>query len=123
MMPMNTWDEMKRRRNSFRPERQKITKRRTGRVATASGAKGGTDWEKLAATQDRDIKFTKDAPRTSTTDWAGAVAHRGLPLPSRKARIALRVDEDVLTWFRALGAGYQTRMNAVLKAFRDAHKS
>jgi len=35
----------------------------------------------------------------------------------------LRVDEDVLTWFREQGAGYQTRMNAVLKAFRDAHKS
>lgn len=98
-------------------------KRKTGRVATGSRVKGNTNWAKLAAMQDRDIKFTKDAPRTSPADWAVAVAHRGLPLPSRKAQIALRVDEDVLTWFRAQGAGYQTRMNAVLKAFRDAHKS
>lgn len=98
-------------------------KRKTGRITTGSGGKGKTNWAKVAAMPDRDIKFTKDAPRTSPTDWANAVAHRGLPLPSRKAQIALRVDEDVLTWFREQGAGYQTRMNAVLKAFRDAHKS
>ena len=98
-------------------------KKKAGRVTTKSGAKGKTDWAKLAAMQDRDINFTKDAPRTAPADWANAVAHRGLPLPSRKAQIALRVDEDVLTWFREQGAGYQTRMNAVLKAFRDAHKS
>ena len=98
-------------------------KRKAGRVTTGGSVKGKTNWAKLAAMPDRNIKFTKDAPRTSPTDWANAVAHRGLPLPSRKAQIALRVDEDVLTWFREQGAGYQTRMNAVLKAFRDAHKS
>ena len=98
-------------------------KRKAGRVTTASGVKGKTDWKKLAAMPDSDIKFTKDAPRTSPAEWANAVAHRGLPVPSRKTQIALRVDEDVLAWFREQGAGYQTRMNAVLKAFRDAHKS
>ena len=98
-------------------------KKKTGRVTTESKAKGKTNWAKLAAMPDRDIKFTKDAPRTTPTDCANAVAHRGLPLPSRKAQIALRVDMDVLAWFREQGSGYQTRMNAVLKAFRDAHKS
>jgi len=98
-------------------------KKEAGRITTGSGGKGKTNWAKLNAMTDRDIKFTKDAPRTSPADWANAVAHRGLPLPSRKTQIALRVDEDVLTWFREQGAGYQTRMNAVLKAFRDAHKS
>ena len=98
-------------------------KRKAGRASTVSGVKGQTDWAKLAAMPDRKIKFTKDAPRTLPSDWANAVAHRGLPPPSRKAQIALRVDEDVLVWFREQGAGYQTRMNAVLKAFRDAHKS
>lgn len=98
-------------------------KKKPGRVTTGSGVKGKAKWAKLAAMSDRAIKFTKDAPRTSPEDWANAVVHRGLPLPSRKAQIALRVDEDVLAWFREQGAGYQTRMNAVLKAFRDAHKS
>ena len=81
---------------------------------------GKTDWVKLAALKDAGIKFTKDAPQTSTADWADAVAHRGLPMPSRKEQIALRVDAEVLSWFRAQGAGWQTRMNAVLKAYRDA---
>ena len=98
-------------------------KKKSGRVSSEKRAKGKTNWTKIAATPDREIVFSKDAPRTTTADWASAVAHRGLPLPSRKTQIALRVDEDVLTWFRKQGAGYQTRMNAVLKAFRDAHKT
>jgi uncharacterized protein (DUF4415 family) len=71
--------------------------------------------------KDRDIRFTKDAPRTTKKDWAKAVVHWGLPVPPRKKQIALRVDEDVLEWFKAQGDGYQTRMNAVLREFRDAH--
>jgi uncharacterized protein (DUF4415 family) len=48
------------------------------------------------------------------------VVRRGLqPLPS-KASISLRVDQDVLEWFKAQGPGYQTRINSVLRAFRDA---
>jgi uncharacterized protein (DUF4415 family) len=42
-----------------------------------------------------------------------------VPVPP-KTSIALRVDNDVLEWFKAQGPGYQTRMNAVLRAFRDA---
>ena len=90
-----------------------------GSLATKS-VKGKTDWAKLNALPDASIKFTADAPRTAPEDWAEAVAHRGLPLPMKKEQIALRVDADVLGWFRAQGVGWQTRMNAVLKAYRDA---
>jgi len=90
-----------------------------GSRATRS-AKGKTDWGKLKAMPDSAIRFTKDAPRTSPEDWANAVAHRGLPLPVRKEQIALRVDADVLAWFRAQGSGWQTRMNEVLKAYWKA---
>lgn len=45
-------------------------------------------------------------------DWTRAV--RGLPPP--KQAIKLRIDADVLAWFRAQGKGYQTRMNNVLQA-------
>lgn len=85
-----------------------------------SGIKDKTDWAKLKAMPDSVIKFTKDAPRTSPDDWADAIAHRGLPVPIKKEQIALRVDSDVVGWFRAQGVGWQTRMNAVLKAYRDA---
>ena len=66
--------------------------------------------------------------------WRGGVAHKGVatlrakrgrpPMPAdeRKEQIALRLDADVLAWYRAMGTGWQTRMNAVLKAFRDASK-
>lgn len=64
--------------------------------------------------------------------WESAAAHRGIKelhakrgrppkLPhERKEQIALRVDADVLAWYRAQGEGWQTRMNAVLKAYKDA---
>jgi uncharacterized protein (DUF4415 family) len=40
--------------------------------------------------------------------------------PQAKQAISLRIDQDILTWFRDRGPGYQTRMNAVLRAFVDA---
>jgi len=92
-----------------------------GRGVTERAAKGETDWNQLKALPDNEIALTDEAPGTTPEDWADAVAHRGLPLPPRKTQIALRIDEDVLAWFKAQGAGYQTRMNAVLRAFRNAH--
>lgn len=96
-------------------------KKEHGHSVTAKGVKGKTDWEKLRARPDSEVAFTEDAPATSPDDWANAIAHKGLPVPLGKTQIALRVDDDVLAWFKAQGAGYQTRMNAVLRAFRDAH--
>ena len=94
-----------------------------GRSVTAKGANDNTDWERLRALPESEVLFTEDAPATSPEDWANALAHTGLPVPPRKTQIALRVDDDVLEWFKTQGAGYQTRMNAVFRAFRDAHLS
>jgi uncharacterized protein (DUF4415 family) len=88
--------------------------------STKESAKGKTDWAKLSRLKDPDLAFTPDAPRTKPEDWTNAIAHRGVTLPQRKEQIALRVDADVLSWFRDQGSGWQTRMNAVLKAYRDA---
>ena len=70
--------------------------------------KGTTEWAKLQAMPDASIHFTEDAPQTSPEDWVEAVAHRGLPLPSRKEQITLRADADVLSWFRSQGAGWHS---------------
>jgi uncharacterized protein (DUF4415 family) len=48
------------------------------------------------------------------------IARKGLPQPARKAAISLRVDPEVLDWFRTQGPGYQTRMNTVLRAYMEA---
>ncbi|HME23139.1 MAG TPA: BrnA antitoxin family protein [Acetobacteraceae bacterium] len=42
--------------------------------------------------------------------------------PQPKQAISLRIDQDILTWFRDGGPGYQTRMNAVLRAFVDSQQ-
>jgi uncharacterized protein (DUF4415 family) len=48
------------------------------------------------------------------------IVRQGLKSTPAKSLVSLRVDQDVLEWFKAQGVGYQTRMNAVLRAFRDA---
>lgn len=45
---------------------------------------------------------------------------RGLQPLAPKELISLRIDQDVIEWFKAQGPGYQTRINSVLRAFRDA---
>ncbi len=81
--------------------------------------KSKTDWPRLK-TGAADAKRTPDHPEADVKHIVRALVRKGLkPLPS-KASISLRVDQDVLEWFKAQGAGYQTRINTVLRAFRDA---
>lgn len=51
------------------------------------------------------------------------IARKGLPQSGRKAAISLRLDEEVLEWFRTQGPGYQTRMNTVLRAYMVASRA
>jgi uncharacterized protein (DUF4415 family) len=51
-------------------------------------------------------------------DWDNVVV--GIPGP--KEQITLRIDQDVVEWFKGTGKGYQTRMNAVLKSYVEARQ-
>jgi uncharacterized protein (DUF4415 family) len=53
-------------------------------------------------------------------DIVRGIARRGLPRNARKAPISLRVDPEVLEWFKTQGPGYQTRINGVLRAYMEA---
>lgn len=64
-------------------------------------------------------KRPEKLPETRGRRAAAGAAGRGLAGAQRKVPIALRVDGDVLAWFKAQGPGYQTRINAVLRAFMD----
>ena len=44
-----------------------------------------------------------------------------LPKPPRKGHMTLRIDTDVLDWFRAHGKGYQSRINAILRRYFEQH--
>ncbi len=68
----------------------------------------------------RQIKRTAEHPEADVSHVVRGILRRGLrPVPP-KASVSLRLDADVLDWFKSQGRGYQTRMNAVLRAFKDA---
>ena len=79
--------------------------------------KGKTEWARFDAMTDAEIDAaTADDPdwaEFKDIDWSNAV----LVIPSRKKAISIRVDEDVLDFFRKEGAGYQRRINAVLRSY------
>lgn len=70
---------------------------------------------------DEDIDFS-DIPEMTPEMFARAVVRKGLKPVTRKSQITLRIDSEVLDWFRAKGTGYQSQMNAVLRAYKEAHE-
>ena len=72
--------------------------------------------DRFDAIQDKDIDYS-EIP--DTTEFWRKIE---LVMPEPKAQITLRVDRDVLEFFKRQGKRYQTRMHAVLKAFMQAHK-
>lgn len=85
-----------------------------------SSARSQTDFARLGRRRDDEIVIDDDAPEWQPEDFARAVWRRGLkPIP-RKVLLSLRLDSDVVDWFRAQGPGYQSRMNALLRAYMEA---
>jgi uncharacterized protein (DUF4415 family) len=70
--------------------------------------------------RDKDVNLTREHPEADLRHIMRGVVRKGLRPIAPKASVSLRVDSDVLAWFKAQGRGYQTRMNAVLRAFKDA---
>lgn len=86
-------------------------------VPRGARIKGKTDWAVVDALTDEEI----DAAIANDPDWAdfkdvdwsdGVVV-----MPSKKRAISIRVDEEVLAFFKRGGHGYQGRMNAVLRSY------
>jgi uncharacterized protein (DUF4415 family) len=88
----------------------------------SSSRKSASDLKRLAALKDSEIVVDDDAPAWTPEMFARAVVRRGLAAPRTKTLLSLRVDSDVVEWFRAQGRGYQSRMNALLRAYMDAHR-
>jgi uncharacterized protein (DUF4415 family) len=96
-----------------RSEKQPSAKRKSSTMPSK------TDWSRLAS----DASVAQPDlthPESDVHHVVRGIVRKGLqPMPT-KASISLRVDQDVLQWFKAQGSGYQTRINTVLRAFRDA---
>lgn len=88
----------------------------------STSRKSRTDLKKLRRMTDADIVRDGDAPEWTPEMFGRAIARKGLKPVPKKALLSLRVDADVVEWFRAQGAGYQSRMNALLRAYMKAHQ-
>src|SRR5438132_211889 len=88
----------------------------------SSSRKSASNLKRLAALKDSDVVIDNDAPAWTPEMFARAVIKRGLDTPTAKTLLSLRVDSDVVEWFRGQGRGYQSRMNALLRAYMDAHR-
>jgi len=79
-----------------------------------------TDWDALRRMTDDEVErragADPDAQPTDEEFWADAK----LVMPKTKTPVSIRVDDDVLFWFKSFGKGYQTKMNAVLRAYMDS---
>ncbi len=74
--------------------------------------------EELKKLKDENIDYS-DIPELDDSFWNNAE----LIEPEKKVKISIRVDEEVLDWFKAHGKGYQSFMNTVLKTFVKAKKN
>jgi len=74
-----------------------------------------TDWKAAARKPLPSGRHADDA--MEEIDWLTTQ----LPRPKRKGHMTLRIDTDVLDWFRAQGKGYQSRINAILRRYYEQH--
>ena len=89
---------------------------------SAISSKSQTDWKRIDALQDEDIDFS-ESREIPPEMFARAIVRRGLKPVRRKEQLTLRIDSDVVEWYRRQGQGYQTKINALLRAYMEAHKS
>ncbi len=85
-----------------------------------------SDWERVKAMSDAEITAAaeSDPDALPLDDTFFAFAKRMPPtqlVKENKPQVTLRVDADVLAWYKSLGKGYQSKMNSVLKAYAEIH--
>jgi uncharacterized protein (DUF4415 family) len=76
-----------------------------------------TDWKRIDSLRDEDIDYS-DIPRLGPNFFANAILW-----PGPKKQITLRLDPDVIAFFRKTGRGYQTTINAVLRKYVEGSKA
>ncbi len=87
------------------------------------GKDTGTDWDRVNSLSDEDIKKAIEedpdaAPILDETFWENA----HIVQPAKKVDVHIRLDPDIVEFFKEEGAGYQTRINAVLRTYVEACK-
>lgn len=90
-------------------------------VSRYAPSQGRTDWERLRRTTDEEIdaQIKGDPDWSDDWNWGEAV----LVMPPKKKPISIRLDEDVLDFFKNEGGQYQRRINAVLRSYMEQKKT
>lgn len=101
------------------PDGTRIVEHADGRLERKTSR---TDWARLAKMTDEQVDASiagdPDWAEFKDIDWSNAV----FVIPPKKKAISIRVDEDVLDFFKKDGEGYQRRMNAVLRSYMEQKK-
>jgi uncharacterized protein (DUF4415 family) len=87
----------------------------------STSKKSETDWKRIDAMKDEDIDLS-DIPEATPEMFARAVLRRNFKVIPRKKQLTLRVDSDVVDWYKKQGPGYQTRINSLLRAYMKEHQ-
>lgn len=85
---------------------------------TPTNKQSETDWARVDALTDAEID-TSDIPPLSDEFFRRSHVR----LPGGKVAVTVRIDPDVLAWFKAQGADYEQRMHAALRLYAEAHKA
>ncbi|HRK96038.1 MAG TPA: BrnA antitoxin family protein [Rhodospirillales bacterium] len=90
--------------------------------AMRARGEGRSDWSKVDAIPEKELErlVAEEGEEGELVEGWAETIEIGMPRP--KIHMNLRIDADVVDWFRAQGSGYQTRMNAVLRAFMEARR-
>ena len=87
-------------------------------IALRARGEDRTDWERVKAMTDAEVEaaIASDPDEAGMeVDWSKAVAYGR----ARKRMMTIRLDPDVLDFFQGMGRGYQTKINAVLRAYME----
>ena len=76
-----------------------------------------TDWDRLRREAEQGIEPETD-PDEGEFDWSRA----RVVMPASKTGVYMRLDDDIIAFFKEQGRGYQTRINAVLRGYMEAHR-
>jgi len=92
--------------------------KRTTKMQSGEGLEHDrTDWNRVDQLRDEDIDYSDIPPLNEAFFKQARVV-----VPPGKKQLTIRVDEDVLAWLKAQGKGYQSRINAILRAYYEAHR-
>lgn len=102
-------------------KRDRNIKSYTAAALKAKRTKSRTDWRKADAVTDKELErliTADDDERPLRPDWTRAE----LVLPEAKQSVHLRLERDIIQFFKSQGKGHIVRMQAVLRAYVDAHR-